>query len=324
MRPGPSGTAPHWRGYIGAADVDAIAGQAVGLGARIQQPVQDVPGVGRVALLTDPEGRDLRRVSVRCTDSDSAPSQCQLLRGTSWRCAIARPRWRSISGCLAGNCAHPWIWAVGSITRPSASAIRTLAAPTRFRRIGPMPPAWCPYAASSSADETAGKVLAAGGQLAHGPVEVPGGGRIVQFFDAAARILRGALDAGRRDRRGRQGQAQGRCPSPPGRRRSRRRRKPPRRSPKKARSKRRRKQRRSRSEATGCESQGAGVCEASPGQAQGRPAARSRGPRRSRQQARGKASPQERSASWRARSGGPSARPRARNSYSRRNDMSTA
>ena len=51
-----AGTGAHWRGYIGAADVDAIAGQAVGLGARIQQPVQDVPGVGRVALLTDPEG----------------------------------------------------------------------------------------------------------------------------------------------------------------------------------------------------------------------------------------------------------------------------
>src|SRR5579862_3127553 len=51
-----AGTGAHWRGYIGAANVDAIASQAVGLGARIQQPAQDVPGVGRVAMLADPEG----------------------------------------------------------------------------------------------------------------------------------------------------------------------------------------------------------------------------------------------------------------------------
>jgi predicted enzyme related to lactoylglutathione lyase len=47
-----------------------------------------------------------------------------------------------------------------------------------------MPPCWCPYASSASADETAAKVGAAGGQLVHGPVDVPGGGRITQFFDA--------------------------------------------------------------------------------------------------------------------------------------------
>src|SRR6267154_2647904 len=47
----------------------------------------------------------------------------------------------------------------------------------------PMPPAWCPYGSCASADETAGKVIAAGGQLCHGPIDVPGGGRIVQFFD---------------------------------------------------------------------------------------------------------------------------------------------
>ena len=47
-----------------------------------------------------------------------------------------------------------------------------------------MPPAWCPYAVSRNADETAARVVAAGGQLCHGPIGVPGGGRIVQFFDS--------------------------------------------------------------------------------------------------------------------------------------------
>jgi predicted enzyme related to lactoylglutathione lyase len=94
-----------------------------------------------------------------------------------------------------------------------------------------MPPAWCPYAASSSADETAGKVLAAGGQLAHGPIEVPGGGRIVQFFDPqraffAVHSMAAAASAGASKAKPKI------AANPPGRRRSGRRRNPPRRVPK--------------------------------------------------------------------------------------------
>ncbi|MGH8252535.1 MAG: VOC family protein, partial [Steroidobacteraceae bacterium] len=50
------GMVPHWRAYIGASDVDAIVAQASRLGARILEPPRDLPGVGRAALLADPEG----------------------------------------------------------------------------------------------------------------------------------------------------------------------------------------------------------------------------------------------------------------------------
>ena len=48
------GTTPHWRGYIGANDVDAVVAQASRLGARILEPARDMPTVGRAAMLTDP------------------------------------------------------------------------------------------------------------------------------------------------------------------------------------------------------------------------------------------------------------------------------
>ncbi|MBC8066535.1 MAG: VOC family protein [Chlorobia bacterium] len=47
---------PHWSIYIGVEDVDAKIETCVSLGAVVIVPVMDVPTVGRMALLKDPQG----------------------------------------------------------------------------------------------------------------------------------------------------------------------------------------------------------------------------------------------------------------------------
>ena len=47
---------PHWLSYIGTADVDATVRQAVELGGKVVTPAYDVAGVGRMAVLHDPQG----------------------------------------------------------------------------------------------------------------------------------------------------------------------------------------------------------------------------------------------------------------------------
>lgn len=52
MRPMP----PHWGSYVTVADVDATASQAAALGGTVCAGPFDVPGVGRMAVLQDPQG----------------------------------------------------------------------------------------------------------------------------------------------------------------------------------------------------------------------------------------------------------------------------
>lgn len=47
---------PHWLVYIAVDDCDATVQKAAELGASVMKPPDDIPGVGRFAILTDPQG----------------------------------------------------------------------------------------------------------------------------------------------------------------------------------------------------------------------------------------------------------------------------
>jgi hypothetical protein len=50
------GVPESWMSYIAVDDVDARVAKAVKVGAKLMKPVFDVPGVGRIAILMQPDG----------------------------------------------------------------------------------------------------------------------------------------------------------------------------------------------------------------------------------------------------------------------------
>jgi predicted enzyme related to lactoylglutathione lyase len=56
MVPPMEGIPPHWNVYFNVEDVDATVAKATGLGAQVVAPAFDVAGVGRMAVLADPQG----------------------------------------------------------------------------------------------------------------------------------------------------------------------------------------------------------------------------------------------------------------------------
>jgi uncharacterized protein len=47
---------PTWGCYVTVKDVDACAAQAVALGGKVHHGPADIPGVGRFAVIADPQG----------------------------------------------------------------------------------------------------------------------------------------------------------------------------------------------------------------------------------------------------------------------------
>ncbi len=55
-RPGFEQVPEAWMSYLAVDDVDARAKKATAAGAKLMRPIFDVPGVGRIAILTEPGG----------------------------------------------------------------------------------------------------------------------------------------------------------------------------------------------------------------------------------------------------------------------------
>jgi predicted enzyme related to lactoylglutathione lyase len=52
----PPGTRPQWLAYVHVTDVDGTLANAVSAGGQVGAPAFDVPGVGRLAIFSDPAG----------------------------------------------------------------------------------------------------------------------------------------------------------------------------------------------------------------------------------------------------------------------------
>ena len=55
-RPGFEGVPEAWMSYLAVDDVDERVKKATAAGAKLMRPIFDIPGVGRIAILTEPGG----------------------------------------------------------------------------------------------------------------------------------------------------------------------------------------------------------------------------------------------------------------------------
>ncbi len=57
--PPAEGQPPHWATYLWVDDVDARLEKSLALGAKLVVPATDVPTVGRMAMIQDPQGANI-------------------------------------------------------------------------------------------------------------------------------------------------------------------------------------------------------------------------------------------------------------------------
>ena len=69
MNPPMEGVPPHWNVYFNVVDVDATVATTLELGGQVVAPAFDVEGVGRMAVLADPQGAMFNLMAGDTTDA---------------------------------------------------------------------------------------------------------------------------------------------------------------------------------------------------------------------------------------------------------------
>jgi uncharacterized protein len=179
------GLAPHWLMYVAVPDTDATIRQAEGLGARVRAPAQSVPGVGRYAILADPQGIVF---SVYTPETPRSGSDEAEIGDFSWH-ELAAPDpnaawsfyqslfgWEKSTAMDMGPAGTYQIYRRGG-AKTDVGAF--------YKRPADMPgtAAWLTYVRVANADRAAETVTRLGGKVLSGPMDVPGGGRIATCVD---------------------------------------------------------------------------------------------------------------------------------------------
>lgn len=183
------GMTPWWGGYIGSADVDADAVRLSAAGGSVKRAPEDIPGVGRFAVMSDPGGAIF-----------------MLLKGSSPQGMEAAPPmapghvgWHELySGDFdadMGFYTGALGWTRGDAMDMGEMGLYQLVSQdggSDFQSMtgGIMPapkemptPAWLFYFTVGDIDAAVERVTAGGGTVLNGPMAVPGAAWIIQATD---------------------------------------------------------------------------------------------------------------------------------------------
>jgi hypothetical protein len=179
------GMAPFWSGYVFTPDVDAACKRVKELGGTVHREPWDIPGTIRMAVIADPGGAVLHIMQPLSKEERTWPAEGA--PGTvGWNelhAANLDEAWDFYSGMFGWTkgYAHHMGEKLGvyQIFQIDGKDIGGM-----MRKMDEMPrPVWFHYFMVHGIDAATARVREAGGQVAMGPHEVPGGQWILQAID---------------------------------------------------------------------------------------------------------------------------------------------
>jgi uncharacterized protein len=175
------GAPPHWIGNV--ADVDVTTALAHKLGGKVYREPWDVPTVGRVAVIADPQGAPL---------SVFTPTNAMEIHDASREGEFC---WNELSTTDSAAAfafySELFGWKVQEEMDMGAMGTYRIfgTGDTRLGGMmtsppgGPTAPMWTYYTETSDLDAALARSTRNGAKIVSGPMVVPGGGRIAQLSD---------------------------------------------------------------------------------------------------------------------------------------------
>ena len=178
------GAKPTWLFYIGVNDVDASVEKIKAAGGSVLMPAWDIPGIGRIAMVADPQGIPFYVMRGASEESSTAFD----------RMGMGKCNWNELATTdqAAGNAFYAtvfgWTYPDKMSMGPAGDYVFVQAGDqmigaTMNAGAGDAPVGWRFYFRAPDIEEAAAKVTKNGGTVHAGPMEVPGGDRIIVASD---------------------------------------------------------------------------------------------------------------------------------------------
>ena len=179
------GAPPHWLAYVSTPDTDATVEQAKELGAKVLVEPMSIPEVGRLAVLSDPQGA-VFAVFTAASDSPGRDGPPQVGE-FSWH-ELATSDYEAgfdfYSALFGWEKTNAMDMGEGmGVYQMYGSGGHELGGMYNLGPNTPAPPHWLLYAKVPDVDAAVETVKSLGGQVLNGPMDVPGGDRVVQCMD---------------------------------------------------------------------------------------------------------------------------------------------
>ena len=175
---------PHWGMYVGVARLEETVSKIERLGGSALSPVIDVPNVGRMRTMRDPQG-----VAFSLYESSTPPQRPEeepQVGDVSWHelhttdAAAAMTFYRDMFGWRETE-----VMDMGPVGKYHmfSRAFMLGGMMNKMPEMANVPPHWALYVRVEDVHAAAERVKANGGQILNGPMEVPGGDWIVNGMD---------------------------------------------------------------------------------------------------------------------------------------------
>ena len=180
------GMPARWVGYVGVPDVDASARRVAELGGTVHRPPGDIPGVGRFAMVADPEGATLTLFKSAGEPPPAPPPDTpgfggwHELRARDW--AAVWPFYEALFGWTRQHAVDMGVHGTYQLFGPGAGAD---AIGGMMNNPAPGDPHWLYVFNADAIDEAVTRLRTAGGTVTAGPMEVPGGSLVAHCQDPA-------------------------------------------------------------------------------------------------------------------------------------------
>jgi predicted enzyme related to lactoylglutathione lyase len=179
-----AGARPGWVGYVGVDDVDGTAAQIQQAGGTVHRGPADIPGVGRFAIVSDPQRAMFALFKLASEPQGGSPPPATRGHG-GWHELYADDReaaFEFYSKLFGWTKAEPFDMGPMGIYQIFAWQGQPIGGIMTKPPEVPAP-AWLYYFNIDSIDAAKQRVGSGGGQVINGPVEVPGGSWILQCAD---------------------------------------------------------------------------------------------------------------------------------------------